>query len=74
MECKCIELSKLERIPSQVMNEYSDDHLKIVSLDKVAWKTIYVCPETGIRFLEESVPGYKNRIYVSKWSVVEVPE
>ena len=74
MKCKCIEFSRMDKISSEGMYEYSRAHLKTESVDKVAWITIWVCPKTGIRFLQESVPGYKNRIEVPKWTVIKVPE
>lgn len=71
MKCKCVELSKMEKIPYQGMYDYAKSHLELESKDDLAWRSIWSCPVTGIRFLRESVPGYKNRITVPKWTVLE---
>ena len=72
MECKCIELSKMERIPSQGMYRYSRNHLLLVSVDKDAWEAVYICPETGIKFHQKyDDPVYPQRIEIPKWYVVE---
>ena len=48
--CRCKSATNFNGAEAKI---YANEHLHVVSVDKVTWITIYVCPETGINWREE---------------------
>ena len=50
MKCKCIEINKLE---GNEAIQYARNHLRKVKVDGEKWEIEYICPESGIRWIED---------------------
>ena len=48
--CRCKSATNFNGAEAKI---YANEHLHVVSVEKVNWITIYVCPETGINWREE---------------------
>jgi hypothetical protein len=55
MKCQCETLTELEGNEAE---DYEREHLQKVRVDVVAWEKEYLCPVTGIQWLEDRPFGY----------------